>query len=101
MMVSKFNMRRRINALLFKLPLMITCDEFEEFITDYLAGDLSGKQKLIFDAHLKMCRECHQYLRALKAAMKVTTTVIRDDAATELQDVPDDLIKAIVAANTE
>jgi predicted anti-sigma-YlaC factor YlaD len=47
----------------FKLPFMMTCEAFEEFIDDYLDGALSFRQKFVFETHLKVCRECQEYLK--------------------------------------
>ncbi|MEH6477022.1 MAG: zf-HC2 domain-containing protein [Sneathiella sp.] len=96
---SKITVRRRIKSMMFKIPLMISCDEFEDFIADYLTGDLSKKRAFIFETHLKVCRECRQYLRAMKASMIVTTAVVIEEASVDLQEVPEDLIAAIIAAN--
>ena len=38
---------RRMQGALFKLPLMLSCVEFEEFILDYLEGSLSAKQRAV------------------------------------------------------
>ena len=54
------SLKKRIHGVMFKLPLMITCNEFESFILAYLEGDLPKRQKLVFEFHLKMCRECRE-----------------------------------------
>ena len=62
---------RRIRGVMFKLPLMITCETFEEFILAYLEGELPPRQKFVFDLHLKVCPECRSYLKAYKASLEL------------------------------
>ena len=87
--------------MMFRLPLMITCAQFEEFITDYLDGNLSPKQKFVFELHLMVCRECREFLRAYKASMDLAKDVLKDENMFSTTDVPEDLIKAVLAARSE
>ena len=95
---SKTSIRRRIHALVFKLPLMITCEEFEDFILAYLEEDLPAKQKFIFELHIKVCRECRDYLKAYRASMDLAKQAIEEESRLLPEQVPDDLVKAILAA---
>lgn len=92
------SMMRRIHGMMFKLPLMISCDEFENFILAYLEDELSSRQKFVFELHLKVCRECRDYLKAYKASMTVAALAMQADAQADLEKVPEDLIAAIMAA---
>ena len=90
---------RPIAAMMFRLPFMIDCEEFEAFIVDYLEENLSTRQRTKFDLHLKLCRECREYLQSYKTTMELTK------AQTDIPfskmgmgDVPEDLIKAVLAA---
>ena len=80
------------------MPGMITCEEFEEFILDYFEGGLSRKQKIIFEMHLRMCRECRDYLAAYRRTMEVSQAVYESNNDTMPEDIPEDLIKAILDA---
>lgn len=90
-------MMRRIHGAMFKLPLMITCEEFEGFILAYLDGELSGRQKSIFEMHLRVCRDCREYLRAYRATMQLTRSA-ETEAPDLSEQVPDDLVKAVLDA---
>ncbi len=85
---------RRLHGALFKLPLMISCEQFEDFILAYLDDGLSTRQKTVFEMHLKLCRECRDYLAAYRASMELAKSIADPDLA----EVPEDLIKAVVAA---
>ena len=91
-------MRQMRGAMMKYMPLMITCVEFETFILDYLEGSLPTRQRRIFDLHLKMCRECREYLAAYKATMGVAKRALKDPAEGPPEDAPEDLIKAVLAA---
>lgn len=88
---------RRLHGMMFKLPLMITCEAFEDFILAYLEGDLSARQKFVFELHLKLCRECRDYLDAYRTALELAKACGSDDATMQ-QKVPEDLVAAVLAA---
>jgi len=77
------------------MPFMITCRQFEEFIIDYLEGDLPERQKTVFEFHLRICPECRDYLAAYRRTMEVSTLVVKANSSRVPDRVPDDLIKAI------
>ena len=89
---------RRIHGMMFKLPFMITCEAFEDFILAYLEDGLPRRQKTVFELHLKMCRECREYLDAYRASMELAKDALRDGDDLRAKEVPDDLIKAVLAA---
>ncbi len=77
---------------------MITCTEFDEFVLDYLGGELTERQRALFERHIRWCRECRQYLQGYQHAMRFGRAALprSDDAVPE--DVPEDLINAILKA---
>lgn len=85
---------------MFKLPMMISCVEFEEFILAYLDGELSSTQRRIFEFHMAVCRECREYLAAYKATMTITRDAIDAETTEMLANVPEDLVSAVLAART-
>ncbi len=89
---------RRIHGVMFKLPLMITCEAFEDFILAYLDDELPPRQKFIFELHLKICRECQEYLRAYRASIELSKKGGQADVAFAAGDVPEDLITAVIEA---
>ena len=84
--------------MLSNLPLMINCKQFESFLVDYLEGDLSDRQRAIFEFHLKICRECRDYLAAYGRTIEIGKAVFADPSADLPDDVPDDLVKAVLEA---
>ncbi len=75
---------------------MITCREFEDFIQDYLDGRLADASARRFERHMKICRECREYLEAYKTSLELGKRVLGPPGAPLPDDVPEDLIKAIL-----
>lgn len=92
------SMMRRMHGIMFKMPMMIACDEFEAFILAYLEDDLSPRQKRIFEIHLMACRECREYLRAYNMSRELARSALDADIVKPGGPVPDNLVAAIVAA---
>ena len=92
-------MRWTKGMMLKHMPLMITCVEFENFIDAYLEGELPDGKRRLFELHLKVCRECRDYLAAYRRTMMLGKTALSDDpAAMPPETVPEDLIKAVLDA---
>ena len=84
--------------VLRRMPLMITCRQFEEFILAYLEGELSGRQKFVFELHINVCRECRDYLAAYKRTIEISRRAFDKPEQPVPDDVPEDLVKAILSA---
>ncbi len=54
---------------------MRSCQQLEDFILDYLDGDLQPRQEIVFKLHLKLCRECRDHLAAYCYTIDVTKLV--------------------------
>jgi anti-sigma factor RsiW len=77
-------------------PLM-TCRELTSFIADYLAGELRAEVHRAFERHLSLCPNCVQYVADYRRAVALSRGAY-DDEATAVQDAPEELVKAILAA---
>ena len=83
--------------MLTHTPGMITCREFESFILDYLEGELSASKSRAFNLHLMVCRECRDYLKAYERTIELSKLLREDPDKPDMNEVPEDLIKAILA----
>ena len=98
-MTNENGMMRRLKGMMLKrMHGMITCREFEEFVLQYLDGELPPKQVKIFEWHLRICRECREYLAAYKRAKEVGKAALGSDGDSIPDDVPEDLIRAVLDA---
>lgn len=91
-------MRKAKGMMLRHIPMMITCRDFETFILDYLEDALPNRQRLIFEGHLRVCRECRDYLAAYERSVEVTQYVFAKGDAPVPPDVPEDLVRAVLEA---
>ena len=91
-------MRKMKGVMMNFVPGMITCVEFENFLIDYMEGDLPARQRRVFEFHLKVCRECREYLVAYKRTIEIAGRAYEDGAAPVPDEVPEDLVRAILAA---
>lgn len=90
---------RKAKGLMFKnVPMMINCREFESFMIDYFENSLPKRQRFVFDFHLMLCRECREYLVAYKRTIEVSKRVFADPDVPVPDDVPEELVRAILDA---
>jgi predicted anti-sigma-YlaC factor YlaD len=95
----KSGIRRWLKGMMLRrMHRMITCKEFEEFVLSHLDGNLTRAQQAVFDLHLRLCRECREYLAAYQRSMEVGRAVLTTPDDRIPDDVPEDLIKAILVA---
>ena len=76
----------------------MTCREFADFIMDYQSGELSSELRARFDHHLDLCDNCRNYLTSYEETVKLGKTAFDDEHAELPADVPDELVRAILAA---
>lgn len=98
-MAEKVSLMRRLKGLMLRyMHGMITCREFEAFILRYLDDELSERERKIFEWHLRFCRECREYLAAYRRSIEVGKAVLGDSDQPVPDDVPRDLIAAVLDA---
>jgi anti-sigma factor RsiW len=76
----------------------VTCREFAEFIAEYLSGELSPATRAQFERHLDVCPNCVAYLSNYRDTIALGRQAFDDDDAAVPGDVPDDLVRAILAS---
>jgi len=91
--------RRKLKGLMLQhMHGMITCREFEAFVQAYLDDELSHVKRRVFERHLRVCRECREYLAAYRRTRELAIATLGEADAPVPEDVPEDLIKAILDA---
>ena len=79
----------------------MTCREFADFMMDYLSDELSPESRTLFEHHLSVCINCQRYLASYRETVKLGKRAFEDDDANVPSQVPEDLIKAILAARSQ
>ena len=98
-MTEKVGLMRRVKGLMLRyMHGMITCREFEAFVLRYLDNELTERERTIFERHLKFCRECREYLAAYRRSIELGRAVLAEGDAPVPDDVPRDLITAVLDA---
>jgi predicted anti-sigma-YlaC factor YlaD len=69
----------------------MTCQSVIEFLSDYLAGRLPVRQRLVFGLHLMLCGDCRAYLHNFRTAILTGRL-----AECRCDDVPEGLVRAIL-----
>lgn len=76
----------------------MTCKTFIEFLLDYLAEELPASQRDEFEAHLAECVACVAYLKTYQQTVTLGKAAFTNLDVPVPSDVPEDLIKGILAA---
>ncbi|MFO0829856.1 MAG: zf-HC2 domain-containing protein [Phycisphaerales bacterium] len=79
----------------------LTCREFIEFLDDYVANAQDAEVRAAFEAHLAICTRCADYLRSYRDAIRMGKMVMSESPGPVPDAVPEDLVKAVVAAMRE
>ena len=67
----------------FTLHKDIVCRQAVELVTDYLEGTLSRRDRERFEAHLRACDGCDEYLRQIRATIRILGNVQPEDLEPE------------------
>ena len=76
----------------------MTCHEVIDFLMEYLSGELSASERAEFEQHLADCPDCSAYLKSYEETIKLGKAVFADLDAPAPQDVPEELVQAILAS---
>ncbi|MEP7310594.1 MAG: zf-HC2 domain-containing protein [Acidobacteriota bacterium] len=76
----------------------MTCREFADFMMDYLSDELSAESRVRFDRHLGLCTNCQKYFTSYEETVKLGKKAFEHDDAPLPTEVPEALVRAILAA---
>ena len=76
----------------------MTCREFADFMMDYVSGELAPESRAEFEHHLSLCSNCRRYLAGYRETVTLGKRAFDDDDAPVPSQVPEELVKAILAA---
>ncbi len=77
---------------------MITCREFVDFMMQYLDAELPADERAEFERHVSDCPPCGIYLEQYRDTVTLGKAVCRDPEGPVPEEVPEDLVSAILAA---
>lgn len=73
----------------------LSCREICAFLCEYLEGELPADRLRVFEAHLRECPPCEQYLKTYKQTILLSKKCMCP-GATKPPPCPEDLVKAIM-----
>ena len=76
--------------------ILLTCQEVLDYLTEYLDGTLPPGEHVRMEEHLAVCPDCVAYLKNFQATIAISRRACAEDPA--LNQVPEDLVQAILAA---
>ncbi len=76
----------------------MTCREFTEFLAAYLAAELAPAEMETFERHLAVCEACTNYLASYRTTIDLSRAAFKKPESPVPEAVPEDLIRAILAA---
>ena len=79
----------------------MTCYQLISFLTEYLDGQLPVSQRLAFELHLAICRDCRAYLHNFKTTVAAGKTAFAPPTESAAADVPEELVQAILKARRQ
>ncbi|NOX69761.1 MAG: zf-HC2 domain-containing protein [Gammaproteobacteria bacterium] len=76
---------------------MLTCKQFDEFMMDYLEGNLPFWQKVSCGLHLRMCRKCAKFVDQYRRVVLLEKDALLPSADSIPEAVPEELVNAALA----
>ena len=76
----------------------MTCKDFIDFLHEYLSEELPQAQQVRFEEHLAICVSCVAYLSNYRDTMKLAKGAYSDPEGPLPDEVPDELVAAILSA---
>lgn len=64
----------------------MTCKELVELVTAYLENVMDPDTRALFEAHLKKCRGCHNYLDQFRITARTVGKIAEDDLDPAFRD---------------
>jgi anti-sigma factor RsiW len=64
----------------------LTCVELVELVTDYLDGALSRRDRARFEAHIRECGNCTEYLEQFRRTIELSGTLREEDVEPAARD---------------
>jgi predicted anti-sigma-YlaC factor YlaD len=76
----------------------MNCREFVDFLMSYLDEEIEAAPRRVFEEHMRLCPPCGVYLDTYRDTIRLGKFACKEDASGLPDEVPDELIRAILAA---
>lgn len=79
----------------------MTCGELIGFLWRYVEDELSPDERGRFEVHLAICPDCASYLESYRETIRLARDAYVEPDADVPEDVPEDLVRAILDARAD
>jgi len=76
---------------------MLTCKQFDEFMIDYIEGNLPLWQKISCGLHVRMCRKCARFVEQYKRIILLEKNAYLEPDNSIPEEIPEELLKAALS----
>jgi anti-sigma factor RsiW len=76
----------------------VTCRELNDFLADYVDGELAPSVRSDFEKHLALCPTCLVYVDSYRDTIRLGKAAFDDLEGPPPADVPERLVSAVLAA---
>ncbi|MGH8119196.1 MAG: hypothetical protein ACRESK_01125 [Gammaproteobacteria bacterium] len=83
------------------VPGTLTCRQVEQFLLDYLEGNVTLWTWCKFRYHLFLCDDCRQYLQDYRNAVALGRRIFVNPEDEAAGKVPDEILAAILKAREQ
>lgn len=95
------NWRRAIKGVMLRyMPGMLNCREFEYALQAQLDGARNPFQRWKFELHLRLCRECRDYLAAYERTVELTKALHANSGSPLPEQTQEKMVKAILESRS-
>jgi anti-sigma factor RsiW len=77
---------------------MLTCQEVADYLSAYIAGELSPAEQAAMDRHIAVCPACVNFLASFQTTVQATQSKTLFPIS---EPIPEGLIQAVLAARKE
>lgn len=91
-------MRALKGAMMRNIPLMMTCQEFDSSMHDYVERSLPPGERRRFRLHITLCRECRTYLEDYEMTVLLGKAAFSEQEVLQPSSPPERVVRAILNA---
>lgn len=86
---------RKMKLKMQDKPFMISCEEFEKFVTDYFEGNLPFLTRVKFNIHLMLCSICRKYIKQYRKTIEIEKQFFKDKDHDFSEEPPEELLEIV------
>jgi predicted anti-sigma-YlaC factor YlaD len=72
--------------VVFRRRPPLACQQVVELVTEYLENELSARDRRRFEAHLRHCQHCTEYIDQMRTVIRLTGSLTPEDLSPEVED---------------